>query len=179
MASLTDWLRAANPLAAPTTIPTAERAARIGAVPFAAGGVQGILFALYVWFVNPTYMADQMGAALDRQAAMLPPEQIGMQRALMESTFMTDMMLWSTIFVSVVYLVLAVVQWRKLTRPIPVIGLCLAAYSLLSFLVGLAAGMVGIDTIRAASMIPMTVYLILHIASVRGAFALARLQRGA
>jgi hypothetical protein len=118
------WLRATNPFTPPRGMAEAQRAARVGAVVLGISAVQGV--------AGVPLMPERMARARDLmpQGADIPAES----QALTEALFMamTPMMIIGVLAFSILYLVLAVVQWRKMTWAIPAIMLAVLGYSLLS-----------------------------------------------
>jgi len=167
------WLRAANPMTPPRGMAEAQRSARVGAAALVIGAVQGLAGL-------PT-MSDKMeqSAALMMQGGAVPAQDQAMFEGVM--TAMTPVMIGGVLVLSAVYLVLAVVQWRKMTWLIPALMLALLAYSLLSMVNGFAllgeeAGQL-YGPVAVVQWIIMLATGFLYAAAVRGGLMLSRLKR--
>lgn len=167
------WLRAANPMTPPRGMAEAQRSARVGAAALVIGAVQGLAGL-------PT-MSDKMeqSAALMMQGGAVPAQDQAMFEGVM--TAMTPVMIGGVLVLSAVYLVLAVVQWRKMTWLIPALMLALLAYSLISVVNGFAllgdkAGQL-YGPVAVVQWIIMLATGFLYAAAVRGGLMLSRLKR--
>ncbi|SJM51415.1 hypothetical protein FM111_02865 [Brevundimonas diminuta 3F5N] len=167
------WLRAANPFTPPRGMAEAQRAARVGAAALAVGAVQGLAGL-------PT-VSEKMGqsAALMMEGGAVPPSDQAMFEGVM--TAMAPVMVGGVVVMSAVYLVLAVVQWRKMTWVIPALMLALLAYSLVSVVNGFAllgenAGQL-YGPLAIVQWIIMLATGFLYAAAVRGGLMLSRLKR--
>jgi len=167
------WLRAANPMIPPRGMAEAQRSARVGAAALVIGAVQGLAGL-------PT-MSDKMeqSAALMMQGGAVPAQDQAMFEGVM--TAMTPVMIGGVLVLSAVYLVLAVVQWRKMTWLIPALMLALLAYSLVSVVNGFAllgdkAGQL-YGPLAVVQWIIMLATGFLYAAAVRGGLMLSRLKR--
>ena len=167
------WLRAANPMIPPRGMAEAQRSARVGAAALVIGAVQGLAGL-------PT-MSDKMeqSAALMMQGGAVPAQDQAMFEGVM--TAMTPVMIGGVLVLSAVYLVLAVVQWRKMTWLIPALMLALLAYSLISVVNGFAllgekAGQL-YGPLAVVQWIIMLATGFLYAAAVRGGLMLSRLKR--
>lgn len=167
------WLRAANPMIPPRGMAEAQRSARVGAAALVIGAVQGLAGL-------PT-MSDKMeqSAALMMQGGAVPASDQAMFEGVMIA--MTPVMIGGVLVVSAVYLVLAVVQWRKMTWLIPALMLALLAYSLISVVNGFAllgdkAGQL-YGPVAVVQWIIMLATGFLYAAAVRGGLMLSRLKR--
>lgn len=167
------WLRAANPFTPPRGMAEAQRAARVGAVALGIGAVQGLATVPLL----PGRMAlvrDMMAQGTD-----IPAES----RAFTEALFMAmaPMMMIGVVAFSILYLVLAVVQWRKMTWVIPAIMLAFLGYSLLSALSGFV--MLGGGAAKLYSGVTVVQWIIMvatafmHAAAFRGGRMLEKLKR--
>lgn len=123
------WLRAANPFTPPRGMAEAQRAARVGAVALVISAVQGL--------ASIPQMSGTMARSMDlmTQDGGMPAESQAFTEAVLVA--MAPMMVVGMVAFSILYLVLAVVQWRKMTWVIPAIMLAFLGYSLLSALSGL------------------------------------------
>lgn len=167
------WLRAANPMTPPRGMAEAQRSARVGAAALVIGAVQGLAGL-------PT-LSDKMeqSAALMMQGGAVPAQDRAMFEGVM--TAMTPVMIGGVLVLSAVYLVLAVVQWRKMTWLIPALMLAFLAYSLLSMVNGFAllgeeAGQL-YGPVAVVQWIIMLATGFLYAAAVRGGLMLSRLKR--
>lgn len=167
------WLRAANPMIPPRGMAEAQRSARVGAAALVIGAVQGLAGL-------PT-LSDKMeqSAALMMQGGAVPAQDQAMFEGVM--TAMTPVMIGGVLVLSAVYLVLAVVQWRKMTWLIPALMLAFLAYSLLSMVNGFAllgeeAGQL-YGPLAVVQWIIMLATGFLYAAAVRGGLMLSRLKR--
>lgn len=167
------WLRAANPMIPPRGMAEAQRSARVGAAALVIGAVQGLAGL-------PT-LSDKMeqSAALMMQGGAVPAQDQAMFEGVM--TAMTPVMIGGVLVLSAVYLVLAVVQWRKMTWLIPALMLAFLAYSLLSMVNGFAllgeeAGQL-YGPVAVVQWIIMLATGFLYAAAVRGGLMLSGLKR--
>ncbi|MND91650.1 hypothetical protein D3C80_837840 [compost metagenome] len=167
------WLRAANPFTPPRGMAEAQRAARTGAVALVIGALQGLASIPEL----PGKMAQSMD--LVKQGAGASAEEQAIVEAMMGA--MLPMMGIGVAVFSVLYMVLAVVQWRRMTWVIPVIMLVLLAYSLLGALNGLVmfgGKMAGLFTALAvAQWIIMLATAFIYVAAFRGGRMLEKLKR--
>ena len=126
------WLRAANPMTPPRAMIEAQRSARVGAFALVIGTLQQVVFLI----LRPDRGAAEAAMALQMEAQDMPPIEAEMAGAI------ADWVVIATTIVSagfaVLCLVLAVVQWRKMTWLIPAAMLAFTVYGLLAGLGGLA-----------------------------------------
>lgn len=126
------WLRAANPMTPPRAMIEAQRSARVGAFALVIGTLQQVVFLV----LRPDRGAAEVAMALQMEAQDMPPREAEMAGAI------ADWVVIATTIVSagfaVLCLVLAVVQWRKMTWLIPAAMLAFTVYGLLAGLGGLA-----------------------------------------
>lgn len=120
------WLRAANPFTLPRGMIEAQRAARVGAVALGIG-VDQLFVGLFTMpkaeALAQVLAAQQHGQAMSEQQLAIQDAIVGMMPAF---TFVIMLVF------SVVYVVLAVVQWRRMTWVIPTIMLAFMGYGILS-----------------------------------------------
>lgn len=170
------WLRAMNPFVLPRGMAEAQRSAR--------GMVVGLVIALVVglvptwWMFHSGWFATAMNEEYSRMN--LTAAQLATQRAVME-TLWPYMIGFGAIFSVVLYGVLAAVQWRMMTRAIPLIMLALVAYSLVANI-----GMRLLDSFRGPEL-PLWIMLlvwpatlvsaVIYVAALQGAMMLHRLRR--
>lgn len=120
------WLHAANPFTSPRGMAEAQRAARVGAVALGIGLVQ-----LFVGLLSmPKTEALAQVLAAQQKGQVMTAQQVAIQDAIVG--MLPVFMLVTTLVLAVVYVVLAVVQWRRMTWVIPTIMLAFIAYGLLS-----------------------------------------------
>jgi len=167
------WLRAANPTAPPRGMAEAQRSARVGAAALVIGAVQGLAGL-------PTISGKmEQSAALMMQGGAVPAHDQAMFEGVM--TAMAPVMIGGVLVLSAVYLVLAVVQWRKMTWLIPALMLVLLAYSLISVVNGFA--LLGDEAGQLYGPLAIVQWIImlatgfLYAAAVRGGLMLSRLKR--
>ncbi|MNE34278.1 hypothetical protein D3C80_1279950 [compost metagenome] len=120
------WLRAANPFMPPRGMAEAQRAARLGAVALAVGVVQSFVGLLNM--PKTETLAQVMAAQQEGQ--VMTAQQLAIQDAIVG--MMPVFTVVATLVFSIVYAVLAVVQWRRMTWVIPVIMLAFLACGFLS-----------------------------------------------
>ena len=167
------WLRAANPFTPPRGMIEAQRAARVGAVALVIGAVQGL--------ASIPFMSGAMDRSMDlmTQGADMPAESQAFSEAMI--TAMAPMMVIGVVAFSILYLVLAVVQWRKMTWVIPAIMLAFLGYSLLSALSGVV--MLGGMVMKLYTVVTFIQWIImlatafLYVAAFRGGRMLDQLKR--
>ena len=167
------WLRAANPFTPPRGMAEAQRAARVGAVALVIGAVQGL--------AAVPLMPGQMARSRDLMVlgGDIPAESQAFTEAMLVA--MAPMMVVGMVAFAILYLVLAVVQWRKMTWVIPAIMLAFLGYSLLSALGGLvmlggaAAKLYTVVTV--VQWIIMVVTAFVYVAAFRGGRMLDQLKR--
>ncbi len=173
--NLKPWLRAANPTTPPRAMIEAQRSARVGAFALAVGALQQVVFLI----LRPDRGVTEVAIALQMEAQDMPPIEAEMAGVV------TDWVMIATTVVSVGFailcLVLAVVQWRKMTWLIPALMLALLAYSLVSVVNGFAllgenAGQL-YGPLAIVQWIIMLATGFLYAAAVRGGLMLSRLQR--
>ncbi|GLK47882.1 hypothetical protein GCM10017620_08550 [Brevundimonas intermedia] len=170
------WLRAMNPLILPRGMAEAQRSARAMVV--------GLGIALVVSLV-PTWWMFTSGwfetAMNDEYARMnLSSDQIATQRAVMKAMW-PFMVGFGAIFSVLLYGVLAAVQWRMMTRVIPIIMLAMIAYSLVANVGMRLLGSMPTPElplwILAVVWPASVVSTVIYVASLQGAMLLHRLRR--
>lgn len=120
------WLRAANPFTPPRGMIEAQRAARVGTIALGIGVGQ-----LFVGlFTMPKAEALTQMLAVQQQGEALSEQQLAIQGAIVG--MMPVFTFVAMLVFSVVYVVLAVVQWRRMTWVIPTIMLAFMGYGILS-----------------------------------------------
>ena len=119
------WLRAANPFTPPRGMAEAQRAARVGAVALGIGVVQ--LFVGLLAMPKTEALAQVLAA--QQKGQVMTAQQVAIQDAIVGMMPMFTLAI--TLVFSVVYVVLAVAQWRRMTWVIPTIMLAFMAYGVL------------------------------------------------
>lgn len=173
--NLKRWLRAANPVNAPRGMAEAQRGARLASVGLIIS-MLGSLPALIIMMLRPEAFTDLTGA---EYAAMgMSAQDVALQTAFMEAIWpgMLGIGMATSLIVTGA---MAWVQWRQMTRAIPIVLLAWTAYSVLTALVGLI--------LQTPQILPMAytavawgvsaVAAVLYAASFRGATALHRLKQ--
>lgn len=169
------WLRAMNPLILPRGMAEAQRSARSMVIGLGIALVVGLIPTW--WMFTSGWFETAMSAEYARMG--LSADQVAMQREFMK-------VIWpfaiasGAIFSVVLYGVLAVVQWRMMTRAIPIIMLALMAYSLVANM-----GMRLLGTMPTPEL-PLWILLttwpaaavsaVIYVASLQGAMLLHRLR---
>ncbi|MDG2530026.1 hypothetical protein [Caulobacter endophyticus] len=176
-----DKLAVLNPFAKLPDAEAATRAAKAGAVGAWLSAVGGAIGAASIFFRFDTYLAKMREAALASPSAQDP--------ATLEASMamMGPILAWTTIGFSVVitlvYVWLGFVQWRRLTRMIPLLMLLFAAYGLLTTVLAFANGQAALGLVppvqMAFSIVMSVVALLCFIAGVRGGFRLHALRNAA
>lgn len=174
-----DKLAVLNPFAKLPDEETATRAARAGAVGAWLTGVGSVVGAALIFFRFDTYLAKMREAALAGSAGQDP----AVTQAMLAT--MGPTMAWVTIgftlLISLVYVWLGLVQWRRLTRMIPLLMLLFAAYGLLTTALGFASGKAAMGLVpplqMAFSLLLSTIALLCFIAGVRGGYRLHALRK--
>jgi hypothetical protein len=170
------WLRAMNPLALPRGMAEAQRSARAMVVGLGLAWV--VSLAPTWWMFTSGWFETAMNAEYVRQG--LSADQVATQRALV--TAMGPYLIGlGAIFSVLFYTVLAAVQWRMMTRTIPIIMLAMFAYSLVANI-----GMRLLGSLPAQEL-PLwilalvwpgsVVSAVIYVASLQGAMLLHRLRR--
>lgn len=172
------WLRAMNPLMKPRGMAEAQWAAQsmvFAIVISFLGGVPGS-----IWLVlTPGWFTDVMVA--QQGADGLSAGEFASMTQFFEA-FMPIAFLVSFLVTLMVYSVLAWVQWRQMTRWIPVVWLAFAAYGWAMMLVRWATGpaqviQIGPPWMSNLSLACSVAATIIAVASLRGAIMLHRLRR--
>ena len=167
------WLRAANPFTPPRGMAEAQRATRVGAVALGISAVQG-LAAVPLMPGRMAQVTDMMAQGTD-----IPAKSQAFTEALFMS--MAPMMMIGVVAFSILYLVLAVVQWRKMTWVIPAAMLAFSGYGLLSALS--AVVMLGplaaklYNALTVVQWIIMFATAFVYVAALRGGRMLDQLKR--
>lgn len=171
------WLRAANPLGYPRGMAEAQRAAKMGAVALVLDAIVSAITA--VWQAqNPGVFQQYMRAEMERQNP--PAEQLALQEAFL-GYLMPSILVMSALVIAV-SLVLAWVQWRRMTRAIPIISLVFIAYSVTTSAVVLAMRGEAAPDIWPWSLLALgwgktLLTTALWVAALKGSVALHRLNQ--
>ncbi|OYW89809.1 MAG: hypothetical protein B7Z13_16095 [Caulobacterales bacterium 32-67-6] len=170
------WLRAMNPFVLPRGMAEAQRSARVMVVGLAIALVVGLVPTW--WMLNSGWFATAMNEEYSRMN--LTAAQLATQRAMMEAMW-PYMIGFGAIFSVVLYGVLAAVQWRMMTRAIPLIMLAMIAYRVVANI-----GMRLLGSLQAPEL-PLCIMLlvwpaslvsaVIYVASLQGAMMLHRLRR--
>ena len=169
------WLRAMNPLKLPRGMVEAQRSARAMVFGLAIALVVGLIPTW--WMFTSGWFETAMSGEYARMG--LSSDQIAMQRE-----FMTAIWPWAmgaaAAFTVLLYSVLAAVQWRAMTRAIPIIMLALVVYSLVANM-----GMRLLGTMPTPEL-PLWIVVttwpaaavstVIYVASLQGAMLLHRLR---
>ncbi len=172
------WLRAVNPLMHPRGMAEAQWAAQSMVFAFTIsflGGLPGSIWLVSTpgWFVD--VMVSQQGAD------GLSAEEFASMTAFFEA-IMPIAFIVSILMTAIVYAVLSWVQWRQMTRWVPVVWLAFAAYGWTMMLVRWATGsaeviQIGPGWMSSLSLACSIMATIIAVASLRGAIMLHRLKR--
>lgn len=173
------WLRAMNPLAQPRDRSEAERSARAFAVGSAVALLGGIPST--IWLFQSGWMMtlmDQQYAAMGLSAA-----EIAVQKAFMEVVWPYAIAV-GQIITLMIYGAFAFVQWRYMTRALPLIVLAFSTYTLVSAVGFRLMGMTGDGPqfplwVTAATWATFAVQTTIYVASLQGAIMLHGLRQGA
>lgn len=173
------WLRAMNPIAKPRDRAEAERSAR----SFVIGSVIAILAGIpsTIWMFQSGWMATLMDAQYARMG--YSASQIAFQKAIMDAFWPYAIVLGEVISV-MLYGTLSFVQWRYMTRAIPVVLLAFSAYTLVagigSRLTGMAAEAPDLPLwVTILTWAGFLVQTVIYVASLQGAIMLHGLRQGA
>ncbi len=167
------WLRAANPFAPPRGMAEAQRSARVGAVALAVSAVQSV--------ARLPMMSDKLAQSMIEVTKAQGGSAA--DQAMMEGfmTVLAPIMMVTTISVAIVFLVLAVLQWRWMTWAFPAIMLALLGYGLLSRVIGLVMmGPVMAQWLTPVSFALQIINLLMglvYVAAYRGGGMLEQLKR--
>jgi len=170
------WLRAMNPFILPRGMAEAQRAARTMVIGLGVALVAGMIPT--GWMFTSGWFETAMNEEYARMS--LTPDQVAMQREMMKVMWPYAIGI-GAIFSVVFYSVLAVVQWRVMTRAIPIIMLAMTVYSLVA-----NVGMRLLGTmpspelpvwIVAVTLPSAVVSTVIYVASLQGAMLLHRLKR--
>lgn len=174
---MSSWIKALNPLDAPTTEPDAKQKARASAVALVISAVHGAI-GVALLAANMETMRAAMVEAAAAQSAGQPAESAAMMQSMVGGA--ADAMPWIAGAIVVIQLGLAFWQWAKPNIVIPIIFLLLTAYGLIS---SLTKVQLGVDmSVSAASplwyvilgMIGIVLAALFHISGIRGAAALGK-----
>lgn len=169
------WLRAMNPLMLPRGMAEAQRSARSMVIGLGIALIVGLIPTW--WMFTSGWFETAMSAEYARMG--LSADQVAMQREFMKVIWPFAIGI-GAVFSVALYGVLAVVQWRMMTRAIPIIMLALVAYSLVANM-----GMRLLGTMPTPEL-PLWMLLttwpaaavsaVIYVASLQGAMLLHRLR---
>ncbi|GAW40357.1 hypothetical protein SH203_00755 [Brevundimonas sp. SH203] len=170
------WLRAMNPLALPRGMAEAQRAARSMVFGLAIALVVGLIPTW--WMFTSGWFETAMSGEYARMG--LSADQVAMQHEMMKAIW-PFAIVSGAVFSIMLYGVLAAVQWRMMTRAIPIVMLALTAYGLVANM-----GMRLLGTMPTPEL-PLWITLttwpaaaiaaVIYVASLQGAMMLHRLRR--
>lgn len=171
------WLRAANPFRAPRDMAEAQRASRMGAA------------ALIIYAVHPTIYAIRLalepGQVARAMAAYMPAGELDVQDIEMGLIWVSSLTPWivgASLLIVALLLVLARIQWRRMTRAIPIILLAFVAYRLVSWaapLADIALGKGQMGLMGAVDVVSFVLSVPLILSACRGAILLHHWKRSA
>jgi hypothetical protein len=169
------WLRAMNPLVLPRGMAEAQRSARSMVIGLGIALIVGLIPTW--WMFTSGWFETAMSAEYARIG--LSAADVAAQREFMKIIWPVAIGV-GAVFTVLFYGVLAVVQWRMMTRAVPIIMLALIAYSLVANL-----GMRLIGTMPTPDL-PLWITLttwpamivsgVIYAASLQGAMLLHRLR---
>lgn len=169
------WLRAANPLNAPRGMAEAQRGARLAAVALLLQTVGGLPLSLHI-IVNPQSVIRLMMEEFERSGV---PSDTSYVEAI--GPIISGAYLVALVVMTVIYLILARVQWRNMKRTIPLVMLAFAGWSYFSVLLQLATRgrlpYVDAPVLYGWSWLVMTLCTVLYVAAFRNATALEKMKR--
>jgi hypothetical protein len=173
------WLRAMNPLMLPRGMAEAQRSARVTTFALLASSIASLISSAMM-ALHPEWMATIMANQYALMDVGMEGQGMAEQQAFM-SSIMPPLMLVGVMVSVVLYFVLAWVQWKHMTRAIPVILLVLFAYAAITGAAALGMGQyygLGADfaLVIGGTWAVQVVCAVLYVASVRGAFILHRLR---
>lgn len=171
------WLRAANPIGHPRGMAEAQRAAKMGAVALVIDAVVGAVGSVWHWR-NPGPFQQFLMAEMERQN--MAAEQVAMQEVMI--SYLMPMMPIAVAVILTVYLALAWVQWRQMTRALPIIFLSLLAYGMVHSAIMLSLRGEGLPVILPLPLLALTwgamlLTTALWIAALKGSVALRSLKQ--
>lgn len=166
------YLSLLNPLGRIDDATRATAAARGGAVALAIGALTSLYGALKIYLM-PNALTEAMRAGMASSASS-DPEATRMAEAMIPG--MMNMAAMMSVGIAIGLFILAVVQWRKLTKIIPLIFACLGALGMVTAVFGMmmvASGAAPSPPVPVAEMVITRVLslvtLVLHIGAYRGA----------
>lgn len=173
--NLKRWLRAANPINAPRGMAEAQRGARLGSVALLLQTIASLPLFVHI-IVNPQAFVGLLMEEFERSGM---PSDASYVQAL--APMVSAGYLIALVVMTVIYLILARVQWRKMTRAIPLVMLAFAAWSYSSVLWQLATRgrvpYVDAPILYGLSWVVATICTILFLAAFRNAAVLEKLKR--
>lgn len=174
---MTNWIKAANPLATIAGEDEARAAARMSSVALwlsAAWGAVG-----FAWMVmNLERIQSAMTAAVAAQTEGQSAEAVAMANSLVANGAQTTLIFAGTIIA--IQLALGWHQWTRPNRFVPIIFVLLSAYALLTDVFGIVtAGGIAVDATATnpvwrtiAGLVVVALCTLMHLAGLRGAMTL-------
>ena len=178
---MSDWIRAANPLAKTESEADAAAAARMSAVALWLTAANGVVGVGWAW-INRETIQTAMDAQLTANTAGQSAEATAMATSMLQNG--ASLAIGIALAIAAVQVLLGWWQWKKLTSWIPVIFLILAVYGFVSglwALMGMRAAeiesvgdnpswLIGLD------LVVVGLCIVLHTAGLRGGLRLAKLR---
>lgn len=175
---MSSWIKALNPLDAPTTETEARQKARASAVALVISAVHGAI-GVALLAANLETMRAAMVEAAAAQSAGQPAESAEMVQSMVGGA--ADAMPWIAGAIVVIQLGLAFWQWAKPNIVIPIIFLLLTIYGLLTAALGIANNGLGASETAASpvwnlilGLVVMALAALFHASGIRGAAALGK-----
>lgn len=169
------WLRAANPFQAARSLAEAQRAARMGAVVLVIQALHTAIHAARL-ALDP----GQLARTMEPYMAVEGLDGAGLETGLAWVRSFTPFILGASLLGVVLWLILARVQWRRMTRTIPLILLALAAFRLATLVeAGGVSGRVRLEMglMGSVGLLVFVLCALLILSACRGAFVLHKLKR--
>lgn len=172
------WLRAINPLMKPRAMAEAQWAAQTMVFALALSFIGGIPAS--VWMaINPGWIIDMVLS--QPETGGLSVEEAQAVRPLFDMIMPAGLAVSSLVLI-IVYGVLASLQWRNMTRWIPIVWLAFTAYGLLTALARHVTKQavvieIGPSWMLIFSYICSAIATVIAISALRGALLLHRLRR--
>ena len=171
------WLRAINPVATPRGMAEAQRSARAMVVGLGLSWFAALPTTIWMFQsdIFQTLMEDQY-------ASMgLSASDIAIQEAIMGAS-MPFLIIFSPVISAAVYVGLSIVQWRYMTRMIPIVMLGFFLFGAVSeigeAILGTVPPVVLPMWALLSSWIPATIAAIIYAAALQGGIMLHRMKGG-
>lgn len=174
---MTNWIKAANPLATIAGPDEARTAARMSSVALwlsAAWGAVGVIWMM----MNLERIQAAMTAAVAVQTEGQSAEAVALANSIIANGAQTGLIFGAVIVA--IQLGLGGYQWTRPNRYIPIVFLLLSAYALLTDIFGIAsAGGISMDATAmnpawrtVVGLVVVAISTLLHLAGLRGAMKL-------